>query len=523
MKDEEKEQLIRELAELRLQVVGLEEKYNQVAKLAPALIWMSGPDKLCNYFNEQWLNFTGRMIEQELGNGWAEGVHPDDYEHCFNVYVTAFDDRKEFQLEYRLRRYDGEYRWILDIGTPRHSSEGEFLGYIGSCLDIHEQKELKHQLNQSQRMEALGTLAGGVAHEFNNILAAILGNTEMCIMELAEDSKEMQYLIPISNGVKHAANLVKQILTFSRMETTSLKPVNISIVVEDALQMVRSTLPANVEIRQNIQKDSFNVMADTTQIHQILLNLCINAYQAMEETGGVLKVSLKRIVCDVCPHTYCHDKSKLGCLELTVTDNGYGISSKDLNKIFDPFFTTKEVGKGTGLGLAMVHGIIEKHHGQITVGSEIGKGSTFKIFFPAVKEEEIPLELIKDDFVRKGEGHILIVEDEPSLVRMYQTFLEKLGYGVTICGNGYDALQFFKENPSRYDLVFTDQAMPNMTGKQLSQELLKIQPGVPIILYTGHSDAISEEEAIAIGIRKYFMKPVELKTLSQTIEECLKE
>ena len=349
----------------------------------------------------------------------------------------------------------------------------------------------------------------------------ILGNVQMCMIELPEDRKEMQYLLPILEVGKRAANLVKQILVFSRMKIVDLRPVNLYSVVEDAIQMIRATIPTNIEIRKNIQRNHVNIMADTTQIHQVILNLSINAYHAMEKTGGVLDISLEKAKCNLCPLTHCIDKSEAGCLELTVRDTGHGISLKDQEKIFDPFFTTKEVGKGTGLGLAVVHGIVKNHQGQITLRSELGKGTTVKIFFPIVTEEAVNEKSVEKAMAKQGDGHILIAEDESSLVAIYQKFLEMLGYGVTVCDNGSDALKIFRANPTRFDLVLTDQAMPNMTGKHLSQELLKIRSDIPIILSTGHSEAISDEEARSIGIRRYLMKPVELKRLQEVIEECL--
>lgn len=264
-------------------------------------------------------------------------------------------------------------------------------------------------------------------------------------------------------------------------------------------------------------------MADATQIYQIMLNLCTNAYHAMEDTGGVLEVTLKEWIG---PPPALEMKAE-NYLELSVKDNGCGISKEDQERIFDPFFTTKEVGKGTGLGLAVVFGIIEKHQGKITVDSKIDKGTTISIFFPTIANE-VSKETNKESVIaKKGEADspvrlILIVEDEPTVSRVYKRFLEKRGYVVTVCSDGYDALALFKKNPNQFDLVLTDQAMPNMTGKQLTKELLAIRPDLPVLLSTGYSDVITEEEARELGIRKYLMKPVKLENLKQEIDECLR-
>ncbi len=388
---------------------------------------------------------------------------------------------------------------------------------------INDLKSTQAQLVQSQKMEALGTLAGGIAHDFNNILVSILGNAELGLMELSQDRQERAYFENILESGERAANLVRQIVTFSRMEAIRLKSVNLASIIPEALKIARATIPTNIEIRQDVLEVCPNIMADATQIYQIMLNLCTNAYHAMEDTGGVLEVTLKEWIG---PPPALEMKAE-NYLELSVKDNGCGISKEDQERIFDPFFTTKEVGKGTGLGLAVVFGIVEKHQGKITVDSKIDKGTTISIFFPTTANE-VSKETNKESVIaRKGEADspvrlILIVEDEPMVSRVYKRFLEKMGYVVTVCSDGYDALALFKKNPNQFDLVLTDQAMPNMTGKQLTKELLAIRPDLPVLLSTGYSDVITEEEAQELGIRKYLMKPVKLENLKQEIDECLR-
>lgn len=380
-----------------------------------------------------------------------------------------------------------------------------------SYLRREREITLEQQLFQSQKMEALGTLAGGIAHDFNNILGAILGNTEIYMMGLPEEKKSDHYLNNIIESTERASLLVKQILTFSRMDPPSFKPMNLATVIREAIKMVRSTIPSKIKIKESIQEHAPVALADTTQIHQIVVNLCTNAYHAMEKEGGTIDILFHEAVQDNEP-----------CLVLTVQDTGIGISAKNQERIFDPFFTTKEVGKGTGLGLAVVHGIVESHKGKIIVKSKPNEGTTFHITFPIAKIQEPPV-ISKTEFSNSTHnGHILFVEDDLKLFELHQEFLKKLGYRVTACTEGAEALRLFEANADQFDLIFTDQDMPNMTGQQLSQAILGIRPTLPIVLTTGYSSLFSEEEAHAMGIRKYLMKPLKLSSLREALDDCLK-
>ncbi|PCI26146.1 MAG: hypothetical protein COB67_10335 [SAR324 cluster bacterium] len=413
---------------------------------------------------------------------------------------------------------------LIDWHVPIRGEDNQPKAIVSVVLDVTELKETQEQLRQSQKMEALGTLAGGIAHDFNNILAVILGNVEMGVRELgrmkiSSNRKVWKYLDTIQQSTERASNLVRQILTFSRMETTWLKPTNISSVIQDALRMLRATIPNNIEIHKKIQEDC-HIMADETQIHQTIINLCTNAYHALEETGGVVEISLEKM------KTWQSSvfKRQIPCFRLSVRDNGIGIPPENLEHIYDPFFTTKEVGKGTGLGLAVVHSIVEKHKGEIIVESKVGKGTTVSIYFP-LAPTEAQQKIDKEALTKEKDkvGHILVVEDEPALIELYEEFLEALGFVVTRCQNGLSALEEFKKNPEQFDLVLTDMAMPKMTGKQLSVELLKMRPDLPIILLTGYSDIFSKEEAQLEGIYHYLSKPISLALLQRTIENCLKD
>ncbi len=446
---------------------------------------------------------------------------PEHLRHHHKTSMNRYVETGERHLSWEALEVFGLHKngneFPLEISFGEIIKEGNHF-FTGIIRDMTERRQLDIKLRQSQKMEALGTLAGGIAHDFNNILGAILGNVEMCLLEQTEDGKGKQYLENISKASNRAVSLVKQVLTFSRMDPMQVQSINLAVVLQESLKMVRATIPTNIEIQQDIPKDCGNMMADVTQIHQVVINICTNAYHAMEEKGGILNISLKQV--QNCPLPLGTENQI--CLILSIRDTGCGISAEDQEKIFDPFFTTKEIGKGTGLGLAVVHGIVKQYGGEIIVDSEVGEGTTVDIFFPIVTPEKVEEESIKEESIKQGAGHILIVDDEPALTSLYETFLTLLGYTLTVCGDSSDALKLFKENPYKYDLVLTDQGMPNLTGKQLSQELLAIRADVIIILVTGYSDTISEKEAQEIGIRKYILKPVNLAKLSQTIEECLK-
>jgi two-component system cell cycle sensor histidine kinase/response regulator CckA len=411
------------------------------------------------------------------------------------------------------RRKDGSV-FDVEVSTQyRSEQDGQFVVFV---QDISERKALESQLRQSQKMESLGILAGGIAHEFNNFLAVILGHTEVSMMRFPADSKLRENLQSIYKSATRAAVLVSQILIYSRKEALNIQTLNLSQVVSDALELVATGVPSNIEIHQDLLKGCPAIKADNTQIHQVILNLCSNAVHAMELSGGVLTVTVedwKR-----CPaHSGLGDG---GCLELKVQDSGQGISEADLEHIFDPFFTTKEVGKGTGLGLSVVLGIVEKHQGKMTVESQPGEGTIFSIYLPAV-ESFVPEVHVIEATVPKGQGHILIVDDQPELIYLYQTYLEKQGYRVSACSNGDDALALFASKYASFDLVLTDQSMPGMTGMQLVPKLLAIRPDIPILLSTGYNELMTDEAIEMLGIRTCLKKPMSLKLLQRSISRNL--
>ena len=409
---------------------------------------------------------------------------------------------------------------FLTSAFPILSKDGGLDRIIHIAHDITEQKQLKEKLTQAQKMEAIGTLAGGIAHDFNNILGAMLGYAELAEQTCQPESTLAEYLNQINKAGERAKHLVGQILVFSRQVETKRVPLQPAPLIKEALKLLRASLPTTITIEQDIDEQSGPILADPTHIHQILMNLGTNALHAMEETGGTLSISLKRKTFST------HDLSQYPNLQpgdfigLTISDSGTGIAPEIRERIFEPYYTTKETGKGTGMGLAIVHGIVSSYGGFITLTSHPGEGTVFDIYFPSLEmgpEDKIetapPIAL--------GTERILFVDDEKMLVDMSRVMLEQLGYTVTPFTDSLAAFTAYAKQPDAFDLVITDQTMPGLTGTQLAERILKIDPNQPIILCTGFSELVSEEKAKAMGIRILALKPINMHQLSLLIREAL--
>jgi CheY-like chemotaxis protein len=368
-------------------------------------------------------------------------------------------------------------------------------------------------------MEALGTLSGGIAHDFNNILAAIIGFTELVHDVVPPGSRDAHHLQRVLEAGIRGRDLVRQMLTFSRKTEQEKKPLRLSSIVKETVKLIRATTPTTIGIRVNTRSESDLILADATQIQQVLMNLCTNAVHAMREKGGTLDIDLDGF--NVPPSDGDPHGIKPGLYaRLTVRDTGAGISAGIMDKIFDPFFTTKKLGEGSGLGLSVVHGIVTQHGGYITVESEQGSGSTFTVYFPKITEEP-ETDAVSDDELPTGSERILFVDDEEALVEMGEDILAELGYEVTSRMNGREALALFRLDPSRFDLVITDQTMPEMTGVELAEEVLAIRPDLPIIMCTGFSHLVDADTAMAVGIKAFAMKPLTKREIARTIRKVL--
>jgi len=495
-----------------------EEKYRILVENANDAVFIA-QDGVVKFPNRKTEELTGHSAEELARMPFIDFIHPDDRE-------TVMDRHR--------RRLRGERPASTYSFTIIHKSGLERKAQINTVLiqwedrpatlnflrDITKQVEMETRLRQAQKMEAIGTLAGGIAHDFNNILFPLIGYSEMLKLDLPVDSPLHGYVNEIIRAALRSKDLVKQILTFSRQGDQDVKPVKLQPIVKDALKLLRSSIPTIIDILQDIDSDCGVVVADPTQVHQVVMNLATNAYHAMEETGGRLKVNLKQIrlesdqsvFLELTPGEYAR---------LTVTDTGVGIEKDVMDKIFDPYYTTKETGKGTGLGLSVVQGIVKNCNGDIHIDSEPGKRTEIQVYLPIIDRKVDDIRTDRSTPIIGGTEDILLVDDEEIIVKMEQQMLERLGYQVTIRTGSLDALEAFKANPDSFDLVITDMTMPNMTGVQLTKEIKRIRPDIPVILCTGFSYQINDEKSKTLGIQGFVMKPVVMKEIAETIRMVL--
>jgi len=385
-----------------------------------------------------------------------------------------------------------------------------------------EKKQLEDQLRHSQKLEAIGTLAGGIAHDFNNMLGIIMGYTELALFDVSDSDSVHRNLKQVLTASNRAADLVNQILVFSRKDKGRLKPIQLPAIVAEALKMLRSSLPSTIEMRQNIKPDLAWILADPIQIHSLIMNLCANAAHAIGKDIGSVKIDVEDVEIDSKTASGHRDLSPGSYQKVTVSDTGIGMTPEIMDRIFDPFFTTKEPGEGTGMGLSMVHGIVKRHKGAMSVQSKPGKGTKFDFFFPIIENKEIE-EVKSPSLITEGHGQILFVDDEKDIVDMGKKIIENFGYQVVGVEDSMEALEIFKNNPDDFDLVISDITMPNITGEDFAKKILSIKPDIPIILCTGYSDIISERHAKKIGIKKYIMKPFSGQKIAEAINEVFNE
>lgn len=383
-----------------------------------------------------------------------------------------------------------------------------------------EKEKLQARVQQSQKIESIGTLAGGIAHDFNNILGIILGNAELASDTLPEKEPARLNLEEIRIACLRAKDIVKQLLSFARKTDPKRHPIKLIAVVEDSLKLLRATIPSNIDICHDFQAENDTIIANSTQIHQVMINLGTNAFHAMQATGGFLDIKIENIFWRKDFPVSHNEPAQGNYLKLTVSDTGHGIDPEHRDQIFDPFFTTKEVGKGTGMGLSVVHGIVKSHGGDILVDSEPQKGTTVHIYFPVAKEGPIT-ESETDEKLPLGNERILFVDDEASNIYVGRNRLERLGYQVETRMSPLEALALFQADPHRFDLLITDMTMPQMTGDRLVKEILKLRPDMPTILCSGFNEKMNEERAAGIGIRQYIEKPYDKRFMATIVRDVL--
>jgi len=463
---------------------------------------------------------TGLRMEEILERPFSTLFHPEcmgDVLHALRIVLTNGAMRN---LELQLNRQDGS---VIDVSMNMSAvcdERGRILYARAICRDITELKHVeealhqtKERLNQARKLEALGTLAGGIAHDFNNMLVAIIGYTQLTLKTISPNTQEGAHLQQVLNAGGRAKDLVKQILAFSRQAEPHRIPVQLDVIAKEVLQLIRATLSTTIEISQDLPENLGTVLADPTQMHQVIVNLCTNADHAMRDCGGRLDVRLD-VVHVTEQFAAQHQMISPGShLRLTVSDTGHGIPPEILDRIFEPFFTTKPVGEGTGMGLSVIHGILTSHNGAITVENTPGQGATFSVYLPRISLSSA-LTVEKTESNPVNPSRVLFVEDEESLAQLGQEMLKQLGCEVVARTSSVEALETFRVAPNSYDVVITDQSMPHLTGEILARELLKIRPNLPIILCTGFSHTMCAEKAKALGIKAYLEKPFFIEDLA---------
>jgi PAS domain S-box-containing protein len=474
------------------------------------------------YVNPAFTDKTGYSRREVIGRNpriLKSGEH--DWEFYAGMWNTLLSGQV-WNGQLINRKKDGDLFWEEAAISPVYGGDGQIRNFVAVKRDITKEKSLERQLRHAMKMEAIGTLAGGIAHDFNNILSVMIGYGQMAKGRLADDDPARGDIDQILMAGDRAVDLVKQILTFSRHDTNEqFKLVQVQHLIKEFLKLLRSSLPVTIELEYAIQEDCPPILADSSQIYQVLMNLCTNAKQAIGGGYGKITVNLKVI------HA-CQEDDELANLlkntgdhvDLEVSDNGCGMSPELQERIFEPFFTTKAKEHGTGLGLAVVHNIVKTHGGEIKVNSSVGRGTSFHVYFP-VQEASVDVETEALEYEQKGSGRIMVVDDEKTIALMFERMLRKLGYNVTIFTDSIEAVSRFRKNPDEFDLVLTDMTMPMMTGAELAREILSLRPKLPVIMTTGFSEIIDGERAQRMGVREFLLKPVKKEKLSKVVKKVL--
>lgn len=499
-----------------------EQRFRGLAEMLPEVIFEADKDMKLTFANQQGFSLFGYSKKDfENGLNGFDMIVPEDRQRAFENLSKRLQGEDLSANEYCALRKDGSTFPVL-LRTSPIINQGPVTGFRGIIVDISERKRIERRLQQTQKLESIGNLAGGIAHDFNNLLFPIIGMTELLLEDLSPGSILHENVSEILKAGKRGKDLVKQILTFSRQTENIMMPVRVQQILKEVIKLSRSTIPSNIEIIQDIQNDCGLVMADPTQLHQVAMNLITNAYHAVEPTGGTIAIQLKETAIgsgDLAGSSLEQGRYAI----LTVSDTGGGIESAIIDKIFDPYFTTKDQGKGTGLGLAVVYGIVKDHNGDIKAHSEVGKGTCINVYLPVMKKssETLSVEKVENDIT--GNERILLVDDEIPIMRLESQILERLGYRITARTSSIEALEAFRANPDVFDLVMTDMTMPNMTGDQLAKELISIKPDIPVIICTGFSENINQEKAKNIGIKGFLMKPIAKSEMAQMVRKVLDE
>ncbi len=489
-----------------------EERFRSMMESMKDAAYIVSPDYRVEYMNPQMISLIGRDATGEL---CYQAMYGNERK-CAGCVLDQILKGESVEYEYADTRSNRHYSVLA---SPIHQPDGA-ISKLTVFRDITENKAKEAMLRQVRKMESIGTLAGGIAHDFNNILYIIWGNTELALDEIPADHPAHGSIKAIQTAGQRGADIVNQLLHFSRGSEQGSKAVDVVLLTKEVFKLLRATIPATIDIRCALSTEALTIRADPVQFHQVLMNLCINASQAMEESGGSLEIRIDAMDLDAHTARFYPDLKPGPHVRISVCDTGPGIAPEHMDRIFDPYFTTKEVGKGSGMGLAVVHGIVKSHNGTVTARSRPGKGATFSLLFPRIEQAPAPA-CQTESRTPQGNETILFVDDEPSIREMIQMLLNHLGYRLEIASDPTEALALFNQRPQDFDLVITDMSMPRMSGVQLFESLKAIREDIPVILCTGHSCQIDAEKAAAMGIDAYLMKPTTKQEIAETIRQVL--
>lgn len=484
-------------------------------------------DNTLELINPAYARMHGYSVSELMGENVSTVFRTQFHSRLFDIIEKSLK-KENCTFEADHLRKDGSVFPVSHDITIVKNSKKEPIYSIVNIKDLTSRKEaekerqlIEEKLKQSQKMESIGTLAGGIAHDFNNILTSVLGFSELALGAVEKATPIEEDLQEIYKAGIRAKDLVKQILTFASQPDEELKPIQVHFVIKEVLKFIRASTPTTIEIKQNIVSEAL-IMGSSTQIHRVMMNLCTNAAHAMEDKGGTLELTLKDITIDKATLREKWDLELGNYIEIKVSDTGIGIDRQIMDQIFEPYFTTKGLGEGTGMGLAMVHGIVDTYGGKIFVESSLGQGTVVTIYLPAIKGSWEHPRYKAEDFPM-GRERILFVDDEASIVKIGTRLLSQLGYSVTARTSSVEALELFRSKPDDFDLVISDVTMPKMTGDQLSKDLMVIRPDIPIILYTGYNKRLSEKAASEIGIKAFVCKPIVKEDLAKVVRDVLDE
>lgn len=498
-----------------------EERFRSLVDNIPLIIWMANAEGKPVFMNRYWEEFTGRTREEAAEATPRDDFHPDDRDAFLEHWQECVVAHKPFQFEYRRRYRDGQFHWMNAHAAPRFLPDGSFLGYIGFSMDVHQEKTLQTHLFEAQKMESLGRLAGGIAHDFNNLLTAILGYTNLAASSLPAEAEEQKHLDNVMTAAERAAGLTKQLLMYSRRQMVEFRDVDINQVVRDALKILPQTLGEQCELVSHLTQAECFAHTNAGQIEQVLINLAVNARDAMP-TGGRILIETATVTLDK-TYVASHFSVKPGeYVMLSVSDTGMGMTEEVKQRIFEPFFTTKEVGKGTGLGLATSYGIIKQSKGSIWVYSEIGQGTTFKVYLPRVRDAvRTAAASSAPGTLAHGSATVLLVDDEPLVRDLAARILREHGYHVLEARNGADALQIQSEYKDDIDLLITDVVMPLMGGRELEGRMQRLRPKLKTLYLSGYTHNVVVEEGVLKSDVTLLIKPFTKNDLLEKVQEAL--